>query len=60
MDKDRIEGAAKKAKGSIKLAVGNVMGDAKLQVEGKAEQAEGTIQNAVGSARDAARDALKK
>ena len=60
MDKDRIEGSVKKAKGFVKQAIGNVTGDAKLQAEGKADQAAGTIQNAVGGMRDAARDALKK
>ena len=38
MDKDRIEGAAKQAKGTVKEAVGKVVGDAKLQAEGKADQ----------------------
>jgi uncharacterized protein YjbJ (UPF0337 family) len=35
MDKDRIEGAAKQAKGAVKRAVGKVVGDAKLQTEGR-------------------------
>jgi uncharacterized protein YjbJ (UPF0337 family) len=37
MDKDRIEGAVKQAKGAVKKAVGKVAGDAKLQAEGKAD-----------------------
>ena len=53
MDDDRIVGAARKAKG----AVGNLMGDAKLQAEGAAEKARGAAQNAVGGLKDAARDA---
>ncbi len=53
MDKDRIEGAAKKAKGEIKDAVGKVTGDAKLQGEGKADKVEGKLQNAVGGIKDA-------
>jgi len=52
MDKDRIEGAAKQAKGALKEAVGKVVCDAKLQVEGKADEAEGRWQKAVGSLRD--------
>jgi uncharacterized protein YjbJ (UPF0337 family) len=60
MDKDRIEGAAKQAKGAVKEAVGKVTGDAKTQAEGKADKAEGKVQNAVGGAKDAARDALKQ
>ena len=59
MDKDRIEGAVEKMKGSVKEAVGKVTGDAKLQTEGAAEKAAGTVQNAVGGAKDAIRDALK-
>jgi len=53
MDKDRIAGAAKQAKGALKEAAGKVVGDAKLQGEGKAEKAAGTVQNAVGGMKDA-------
>jgi uncharacterized protein YjbJ (UPF0337 family) len=55
MDKDRIIGSAKQAKGSVKETVGKVIGDAKLQTEGKADKVEGKVQNAVGSAKDALR-----
>jgi uncharacterized protein YjbJ (UPF0337 family) len=48
MDKDRIVGAAKQAKGSIKEAVGKLTGDTKTQAEGAAEKAEGKVQNAAG------------
>jgi uncharacterized protein YjbJ (UPF0337 family) len=60
MDKDRIDGAAKQVKGSIKEAVGKVTGDSKTQAEGVAEKAAGKLQNSVGGAKDAARDAVKK
>lgn len=60
MDKDRIEGAAKQVKGSVKEAFGKVTGDKKTQAEGIAEKAEGKVQNAVGGAKDAAREAVKK
>ncbi len=53
MDKDRIEGAAKVAKGNIKVAAGKVLGDAKLQADGQADKVEGKIQNAVGGLKDA-------
>jgi uncharacterized protein YjbJ (UPF0337 family) len=56
MDKDRIEGAAKQAKGAVKDAAGKVMGDTKMQAEGKADKAAGKVQNAVGGAKDAMRD----
>lgn len=52
MDKDRIAGAAKQAKGTVKEAVGKVLGDAKLTAEGKSDKVEGKIQNAVGSIKD--------
>ena len=58
MDKDRVEGTAKQAKGAIKDAAGKVTGDTKLQAEGKADKAAGKVQNTVGSAKDTARDAL--
>ena len=48
MDKDRIAGAVKKIKGSIK-----VTGDAKLEAEGKADKVEGKVQNAIGGLKDA-------
>ena len=55
MDKDRIAGAAKEARGAIKQAFGKLTGDAKLQAEGLADKAAGKVQNAVGGARDALR-----
>ena len=56
MDKDRVEGIAKQAKGSIKEAAGKVTGDAKLNVEVKWEKAEGKVQNAAGSDKDKLRE----
>ena len=38
MDKDRVAGAAKQAKGKLKETVGKVTGDAKTEAEGKADQ----------------------
>jgi uncharacterized protein YjbJ (UPF0337 family) len=55
MDKDRIEGSARQAKGAVKETVGKVTGDSKLQGEGKADKAAGKIQNAVGGVKDALR-----
>ncbi len=52
IDKDRIAGSAKQVKGTIKQAVGKVVGDAKLQAEGKADKVKGKAQNAVGSLKD--------
>jgi uncharacterized protein YjbJ (UPF0337 family) len=56
MDKDRVEGAAHQAKGSVKEAAGKVTGDKKTQAEGAAEKAAGKVQNAAGGAKDAVKD----
>jgi uncharacterized protein YjbJ (UPF0337 family) len=58
MDKDRIGGAGKKAKGAVKEAVGNLTGDAKLQAHGQADKLVGTAQNAAGGLKDGVRDVL--
>lgn len=55
MDKDRVIGSAKVAKGKIKEAAGKVVGDAKLEAEGKADRIEGKVQNAVGGVKDTLR-----
>ena len=59
MDKDRIAGAAKQAKGAVKEAAGKALGDSKLTAEGKSDKVEGKIQNAVGGLKDAVKDAVK-
>jgi uncharacterized protein YjbJ (UPF0337 family) len=56
MDKDRVIGSAKVVKGRVKVAVGQFVGDAKLESEGEADKVEGKIQNAVGGVKDAVRD----
>jgi uncharacterized protein YjbJ (UPF0337 family) len=53
MDKDRIAGAAKEIKGSVKESIGKAVGDAKLRSDGKAEKGEGKVQNAIGGLKDA-------
>ena len=60
MDKDRIEGPGKQAKGKVKETWGKMTGDAKTEAEGKADKAEGRVQNAVGGMKDSARDARDK
>jgi uncharacterized protein YjbJ (UPF0337 family) len=52
MDKDRVKGAAKQAKGSMKEMAGKITGDAKLKSEGKADKVAGKVQNAVGGMKD--------
>jgi uncharacterized protein YjbJ (UPF0337 family) len=53
MNKDRIAGAAKEIKGSIKQTVGKAVGDAKIQSDGTADKVEGKVQNAIGGLKDA-------
>ncbi len=53
VDKDRIIGSAKEAKGAVKQVIGKVIGDAKLEADGTADKAEGSVQNAVGGLKDA-------
>ncbi len=60
MDKDRVAGAAKQVKGSVKEAIGKVTGDAKTQAEGAADKTAGKAQSTVGGVKDSARDALKR
>lgn len=57
MDKDRVEGAFDKAKGSIKKGVGELTGDEKLQAEGEADKTKGKVKSTVGGVKDAVRDA---
>jgi uncharacterized protein YjbJ (UPF0337 family) len=59
MDKDRVIGSAKVVTGKVKAAVGNAIGDAKLEAAGEADKIEGEIQNAAGGARDVVRDATE-
>ena len=55
VDKDRIKGSAKQAKGAIKETVGKATGDSKLQGEGKADKTAGKVQNAIGGLKDSLR-----
>jgi uncharacterized protein YjbJ (UPF0337 family) len=55
VDKDRVEGAANQAKGSVKETAGKLTGDAKLEGEGKADKVAGKVQNTVGGIKDSLR-----
>ena len=59
MDKEHIKGAADKAKGAVKDALGKMTGDKKMQVEGKFDKAKGAAHNAAGDAKDAVRNATE-
>lgn len=56
MNKDRVEGSAHQAKGTIKETAGKLTGDTKLQGEGKAEKTAGKIQNIVGGVKDTVKE----
>ena len=53
MDKEHIKGAADKAKGAMKDAVGGLTGDSKLQGEGKLDKVKGAAHNALGDLKGA-------
>jgi uncharacterized protein YjbJ (UPF0337 family) len=55
MDKDRIDGSARQAKGAVKETAGKFTGDSKLKAEGKTDKAAGKVQNAVGGVKDSVR-----
>ncbi len=52
MDKNRIAGVAKQAKGSVKESIGKSVGDAKLAAEGKSDKVGGKLENAIGGLKD--------
>jgi uncharacterized protein YjbJ (UPF0337 family) len=56
MDKDRVEGAKDKAKGSIKKGVGELTGDEKMKAEGEADKTKGKVKSTVGGMKDAVRE----
>ena len=58
VDKNRIIGSAKEAKGTAKQVIGKAIGDTKLEAEGTADKAEGKVQNTIGGIKDKARELL--
>lgn len=60
MDRNRIEGAARQVKGSIRQAVGKITGNRATQMHGAAEKLTGKVQSKVGAAADTLRHKLKK
>ncbi|MBX9468282.1 CsbD family protein [Rhizobium sp. WL3] len=59
MDKNRIEGAVRQVKGSVKEAAGKISGNRQLEVEGKSDKLAGEAQSALGKAKDNVKDALR-
>jgi uncharacterized protein YjbJ (UPF0337 family) len=60
IDADRIKGVGHQIKGAVKESMGDLANDPELKAAGIAERAAGKVQNAAGSARDEARDVLKR
>jgi uncharacterized protein YjbJ (UPF0337 family) len=59
MDNQRIKGAAQRLKGNVKVAVGRLTGNTRLEASGQADKAAGAVRTAVGEAKDAVRDISK-
>jgi uncharacterized protein YjbJ (UPF0337 family) len=59
MNDEHAKGAADKAKGAVKDAVGGLTGNDKLQAEGKLDKAKGAAHNVAGNIKDAAKDLTK-
>ncbi len=59
MDKDRIAGASKQAKGAIKEAAGKLTGDDQTEAAGKVEKKTGEAQGTVGKAKDTLRNVVR-
>lgn len=57
MDKEHAKGAADKASGAAKDAIGKVTGNDKLRVEGAVDKAKGAAHDALGDAKDAVKKA---
>jgi uncharacterized protein YjbJ (UPF0337 family) len=57
MDKEHVKGAADKAAGAAKDALGKATGDKKLQAEGAIDKAKGAARDALGDAKDAIKKA---
>ena len=56
MDREHVEGAADKAKGTVKDTLGKMTGDTKMRAEGKLDKAKGAAHNVAGDVKDAARN----
>ncbi len=52
MDKEHVKGAADKASGAAKDAIGKATGNDKLRAEGAIDKAKGAIRSGVGDVKD--------
>ena len=60
MNEDRMKGAAREMRGSIKEATGKLTGNTKLQAKGAAQKVGGRALNAVGKMEDKVKHEAKK
>lgn len=60
MNKNTTEGQLKQVKGSVKEALGKVIGNDSLEAEGATEKAVGKAQKGAGEAHDIARETTRK
>jgi len=56
MDKRRLSGAARKAKGAVKEGLGRILGSGRMRNEGRVDKAAGAAENAAGASADALRE----
>lgn len=56
VEKEKIQGKVKQAKGTIREAIGKAAGDDKQVVKGRTEQAEGRVQEVVGDVKGAVKE----
>ncbi len=57
MDKEHLKGAADKASGAAKDAIGKATGNDKLRVEGAIDKAKGAVHDTIGDVKDAIKKA---
>jgi uncharacterized protein YjbJ (UPF0337 family) len=55
MDKNRIKGAGREARGAIKETAGKATGNRQMQAQGAAQKAAGKVQHTAGKAADKAK-----
>jgi uncharacterized protein YjbJ (UPF0337 family) len=60
MNKNTVDGNLKQVTGSVKEALGKVIGNENLEAKGAAEKVAGKAQENVGKTQEAAKDAVKK
>ena len=60
MNKDQVNGRARRAKGKLKEVAGKVIGNERLEDEGKLDQVAGKTQGKFGDTKEKAKDLIDK